>query len=264
MRQVLVTRDGGVDEDLERGARKSAANATSSVFAEPETVKDLRKIFKETTALERAAAGVAFGAVCSALTAVAIEQTIVVILAGILSTFLSLYAFWQQTRVSDIQALHEANFSIQAKVEELRTDNRILAKNMEELRTSVQHLEDVQQMLAAIATTQDYSMNSLRKLSEDNKKFLKQMQSSVKATVLQHLLHLIFRADADGDLVIDDDEASDLVRRIQNTPGVNLNDVQLRVAISGKSLDLVLELIAELMSANSHGPGDGAVSGLSR
>jgi hypothetical protein len=249
MRQVLVTHDV-----LERGARKSVASATSSVFTELETVKDLRKSYKETTASEFAAAGVAFGAVCSALAAVAIEQTVVVILAGTLSTILSLYAFWQQTRVMDIKikALHKTNFSIRTKVEELLTENRILAKNMDELRTSVQYLEDVQQVLAAIATTQVYSMNSLRELAEDNKKFLKQMKSSVKATVLQHLLHLIFRADADGDL----DEASDLVHRIQNTPGVNPNDVQLRFAISSKSLDFVLELIADLMSANTDFPGD--------
>jgi hypothetical protein len=82
---------------------------------------------------------------------------------------------------------------------------------------------------------------------EDSKEALKQMQSNVKATVLQLLINLVFRADTDGNLFIDDDEASHLVRRIQNVPGANLDEAKLQAAISGKSFDSVLVIIDDLL-----------------
>jgi hypothetical protein len=267
MREALVTTDKfgeASDVDTERGARKALATTTSTFLTEPEPENWFMKGLRATTASERVAAVVAFGAVCSASVAISIDQSVVVIVAGTLSVILSMCAYWQQTRVSDINALHETYRSIQAEIEVLHAENGILAENVAEVRTSVQHLEDVQQVLAAVTSTQDYSIDTLRQQVEGSKKALKQMQSNVKATVLQHLLCVIFRGDSDGNFVIDDDEASNLIRRIQSVPGLYLNEVELQAVISGRSFDSVLVIIEGLLSPSTDVPVDKKILGLSQ
>jgi hypothetical protein len=80
MRQALVASRRRV----ERGAKEAFRTTTSTFLAEPETGKGDVKVLRETTASERVAAGVAFAAVCSASVATAIDQSVVVIVAGII------------------------------------------------------------------------------------------------------------------------------------------------------------------------------------
>ena len=54
------------------------------------------------------------------------------------------------------------------------------------------------------------------------------------------------------------------LRRIQNVPGVNLNEVKLQAAISGKSFDSVVVIIEDLLSANTDVPVVKRIFGLSQ
>lgn len=255
MRQALVTSDKcGEQVDEERGVKQALTSTTTSMSTIPkehEAGEGILKGLRETLVSDRVTAGVAIGAVCSAVTAMAIEQSVVVVAAGILSSILSLSLHWQQTRVVGIEALHEASRSIQAEVEELHADNRRLVSNVDELKTSVQHLEDVQQVLVAITSTQDSSIEAFQKQIANSENVLKQMQTNVTATVLQNLLSVAFRADTDGNVVIDDAEALKLVRRINVVPGINLNEVKLRAAITGKSFDSILSIVEDILSEKS-------------
>jgi len=232
------------ESDVEGGSALPLTN----VPPDPEVGKGFLKPLPETTLMERIAGGVAAAAVVTALAAIIVEQSAVVIVGGLLSAVVGPYAYWQQTRLTDIKALQETQHAVKAEVDKLQQENVRLGKNVDELTTSVQHLEDVQQALSAITSTQDHSIDTFKKQVEDNKTILKQMQSNLKASVLQNLLSVILRSDTDGDLVIDEAEIASLVRRIQNISGVNVNEDRFRQAISGKSVQAVMEIVKNLLN----------------
>lgn len=65
---------------------------------EPEDKGPLKPI-AETTVLERIFGIVAGGALATSLAAIIIEQSAIVIVAGVLSCVMGPYAYWQQTRL---------------------------------------------------------------------------------------------------------------------------------------------------------------------
>jgi glutaredoxin 2 len=223
----------------------------SSDLPQPETGKGFLKPLNETTLLERLAAVVAATAIATAVAAIVVEQSAVVIVAGVLSAIVGPYAYWQQTRLADIKALEKTQHAIQAEVDKLQAENHGLARNVREVTTSLQHLEDVQQALGAITSTQGASIDIFRRQLKENKKILKQMQSNIKATVLQNLLSVMLRTDTNGNLAIDDEEFSALIRRIQNISGVKVNEARFRTAVAGMSLEAVMGVVKDLLLEQS-------------
>jgi glutaredoxin 2 len=176
-----------------------------------------------------------------------IEQSTIVVVGGVLSAIVGPYTYWQQTRLADIEALQQTQHAIQAEVDKLQAENRRLAHKVREMTTAVQHLEDVQQALEAMTSTQGASIDTFRRQMEENKKMLKQMQSNVKATVLQNLLSVMLRTDTNGNFAIEDEEVSALIRRIQNISGVKVSEAKFRTAVAGKSLESVMDVVKNLL-----------------
>lgn len=204
----------------------------------------------ETTHMERFMGLVAGAAVATALLAMVIENSTVVFVGGILSAIVGPYAYWQQTRLTDITALQETHKEVQAEVENLNQENQKLAKNVTELTKSVHHLEDVQSALKIITSSQGQTLETFQKQVEDNRKILKQMQINLKAAILQNLLSVILRADTDGDVIISDHEVEDLLLRIQNIVGVSVRESRFRQAIKGHTVQAVMEMVRNLLQEN--------------
>lgn len=133
------------------------------------------------------------------------------------------------------------------EVDKLQEENKRLANNVEDLTTSVQHLDDVQQALDVITQTQGQSIDEFSQQVEQNKKILKHMKSNLKASVLQNLLSVVLRSDTDGDFVISDGEADDLVRRLNNIAGVKLYESRFRTAITGQPITSVMDIVKNLL-----------------
>lgn len=83
------------------------ASPPTNLPPEPECKAGLLKPIPETTAIERIAGGCAAAAVVTALAAIIVEQSAVVIVAGVLSMVVGPYAYFQQTRLTDIRTLQE-------------------------------------------------------------------------------------------------------------------------------------------------------------
>lgn len=80
---------------------------TANLPPDPELKAGLLKPIPETTTVERIAGGAACAAVITALAAMIVESSGVVIVAGILSMVVGPYAYYQQTRLTDIRTLQE-------------------------------------------------------------------------------------------------------------------------------------------------------------
>ena len=69
----------------------------------------------------------------------------IVIVAGILSILLGPYAYFQQTRLTDIATLKETAAVIQVEVNKLKAENGRLTQNIDELGNTIDDLQDVEE-----------------------------------------------------------------------------------------------------------------------
>jgi cell division protein FtsB len=240
--------------DVETGASGGGGGGISSAGnplpPEPIIGQGFLKPIPETTPLERVAAGVALGAVVTAVVAVIVEQSLLVIISGVLSSIVGPYCYYQQTRLTDIRTLQETKKAITAEVDRLETENKRLVKNIDDMTTSVDRLQEIDQALAVITESQGQSMDAFAKQVADNKVILQQMKGNLKANVLQNLLSVILRSDTDQDFTMDQTEVDTLMRRLQNISGVTVKEEKFRAAIQGQSINAVMEIVKNLLRPN--------------
>jgi len=208
------------------------------------------KPIAETTPVERATGVVAGAAVGTSVAAMIFEQSPIVIVAGVLSSALGPYAYYQQTRLTDIAALKETHEAVQREVNRLETENERLSQSVQTLASSVERLEDVEQALDVITATQGQNVSLFEEQVAENRNILAKMQNNLKANVLQNLLSVIIRSDTDGDFQISPTEQDELIKRVQTINGVELHEDRFRAAIqkSGGSLQAVMDVVKNLLS----------------
>lgn len=208
------------------------------------------KPIKENTPMEMLAGGVAGVAIMTSVAAMVIEQSAIVFVAGLLSSGIGPYAYYQQTQLTDIKALKETHEAIRREVDHLKMENERLEGSVEELTATVDRLEDVEEAFKIITDTQGQNVEEFTKQVETNKEILSKMKKNLKANVLQNLLSVIIRSDTDNDFVIDPEEIDDLITRIKRINGCNLNEGRFRDAIvkSGGNLKAVMDVVKNLLS----------------
>jgi archaellum component FlaC len=228
-----------------------AGGAAPGATEVPEPRTPLKAI-KNTTPMEAAAAVLAGGAVTTSVAAMIVASGPLVIPAGILSCLIGPYAWWQQTRLTDIKALKETHEAFQREVNTLKRENERLKKNVEELGNTVNRLEDVEEALEVITQTQGQSVEAFAEQVEENRGILARMQQNLKANVLQNLLTVVLRSDTDGDHQIDPEEIDDLITRMNSINGVKIVEDRFRKAIldSGGSLKAVMKVIKNLLNGD--------------
>jgi len=214
---------------------------------EPPTDRGVLKPIKETTAMERVAGIVAGIAVATSLAAIIIEQSAIVILAGLLSCAMGPYAYWQQTRLTDIKALQETHEAIQVEVDRLHAENERLSTSIEELSATVGRLEDVQLALDTISKTEGKSISVFSEQVEKNKEILKNMKANLKGTVMQNLLSVVMASDKDKDMVVDKEEIDTLMKRIEGIGGVQVREDKFRAAFAGNSVSSLMNIVSNLL-----------------
>jgi hypothetical protein len=234
-------------KDVETGDGDALAAAGVNLPPDPELKGPLKPV-AETTMKERIAGGVAVAAVVSSLAAIIIESSSVVIVAGILSSVMGPYAYYQQTKLTDIATLKETAAAVQNEVNRLKAENDRLSKSIDELGTTIDELQDVEEALDVISKTQGQSVGALEKQVEENKEILNKMKKSTKGRIIQNLISIIYRGDDDGDDMISADEADEVIQGLRKIGGLTIHEDRLRAAITGKSIESVIEVVKNLMS----------------
>lgn len=211
------------------------------------------KAIKETTPMEMVAGVVALSAFGSSLAAIIVEQSYVVLAAGILSMVTGPYAYYQQTRLTDIKALKATHAAFVREINYLKNENDRLEKSVEELGSTVSGLEETEFALQTISEIQGQNVALLSEQVEDNNKILDRMQGSLKTAVLNNMLSIIIRCDKDEDWKFDDDEINNLIHRMENINNIEIHDEKFREAIvkngeDGRALKNVMKLVKKLFS----------------
>lgn len=248
------------DESLEASSAASFSSSESGPRKKKVAAADgtpLRPIAGNTP-MELFAGGIAGASVASAAAAMILSPGSVVFAAGGLSCAIGPYAYWQQRRLTDVIALQETQQALAEQVNRLGKENERLHDTVEDLGDTVDRLEDVEQALDVLTQTQGQSVAAFEEQVRDNRDILEQMQSNLKANVLQNLLQVVIRSDSDESLTIEEHEVSDLIDRIQGINGVDVNEERFRAEITkaGGSMQCVMDIIRNLMSDNVTAEGD--------
>jgi hypothetical protein len=219
--------------------------------APPASSKPLAMI-AERTIMEKVLAGIAVISVTTSLVAMIIEGGLLVLAAGILTILLAPYAYFQQTRITDIKALKETYEAAAREVSRLSHENKRLAGTVGDLRAAADRLEASEEALSAITETQGMSISEFKEQVEENKLILGMMQQNHKASVVQNILSVIMGSDANQDFVIGEDEAKKLIERLDTVNGVEIDEAKLRKVISDHngSLDSILDVLANLLGSD--------------
>mmetsp|Transcript_2526 Transcript_2526/g.3830 ORF Transcript_2526/g.3830 Transcript_2526/m.3830 type:complete len:271 (+) Transcript_2526:322-1134(+) len=216
-----------------------------------EEKKGLSRV-KESTWAERGTTLAATGAVGISVTDMILEAasgSSLPYVSGGVTSVMAPYAAYQQTKLTDIAALKETEEALRKEVDQLAEENNRLHKNVEELGETVKKLENVEEALDTITQTQNQNIEIYAKQVEENREILNQMQSNLRATVLQNLLSVIIKSDTDGDFSIDESEMDDLIKRLRNIGGVEINEEKFREAImkGGGNLNAVIDVAKKLL-----------------
>jgi hypothetical protein len=233
--------------DLEAGLGGVPVPTTANLL--PPERKGFLKPIPETTPIERVAGVCAMAAFGTALAAMIVEQSYIVIAGGILSIVVGGYAYVQQTTLTDIRTLKETKRALQEEVNRLELSNTRLGKSIDDMTATVSKLEDVEEALTILTAAQGQSVDVFKQQVLESKALLTSMESNHKANVLQNLLTLIFRSDKDGDSTISASEADDLLASIRNTSGssVKIHEDRFRLAVVGKPVGAVISVVENLV-----------------
>lgn len=231
--------------DVEQGGGALEA-AGVQLPPEPEMKGGLLKPVPETTTVERIFMGIAAVAIATALAAMVVEGNIIVIVAGVLSILMGPYAYYQQTKLTDIRTLKETSEKVKVEVDRLKHENNRLSSSIDELGSTIDELKEVENALTVITSTQGASVEAFEKQVEENKEILSKMKKSTKGRVIQNLISILYRGDEDADDVIDAEEVDKVMAGIEKISGVNVREDKLRAALTGKSIDSVIEIVKNL------------------
>lgn len=234
------------DAALEEGRLSSGSSRTKKS-------KKLTKV--KTTPMEMLAGGAAVVAVGTSVTAMVLNPFTPVFVAGTLSSVIGPYAYYQQTKLTDIIALKETHEAVKREVNRLQSENIRLNETVGELSDTIDKLEDVEQALDVITQTQGQSVEAFAEQVKDNREILGQMQKNLRANVLQNLLQVVIRSDQDDNMQIEEDEIDDLINRIKKINGVEVREDRFKekiISAKGK-LSSVMDIIKNLMADDVSG-----------
>jgi len=204
------------------------------------------------TPMEKFTLSLASAAVTTSVIALVLEPATIVFFSGLLTSLLGPYAWYQQTKLTDIKALQELHNAMNNEKEILQMENNRLKSSVEELTGTTDRLEDVEEALQVLNAMQGESVEEFANQVETNRGILRKMQKNLKANVLQNLLSVVIRSDVDGDMQIDESEISDMVERLESVNGVHIHEDRFRQVIkeNGGSLRCVIDVVKNLLSEN--------------
>jgi len=235
------------DSAMEEGGIPSQSSS-------PKKGKKLKKVWAHTP-MEIFSGAVAVVSVGTSVTAIVMNPGTIVYIAGALSSVIGPYAYYQQTKLTDIIALKETHEAVKREVDRLQRENIRLNETVGELSDTIDKLEDVEQALDVITQTQGQSVAAFAEQVKENRDILGQMQKNLRANVLQNLLQVVIRSDQDDNMQIEEDEIDDLISRIKKINGVEVREDRFKDAImsSGGSLSSVMDIIKNLMADDISG-----------
>ena len=153
-------------------------------------------------------------------------------------------AAFQQHKLTQVEALAVTNERLAAEVDQLTAENGRLQASVQQMEESVLNLQAMQETLSALQGLQGQSVEELERQLQESRDILARMQSNARGQLVQNLMTVLLRADADADMVLSDDDIDQMIQRLEGLHGINIDDQALRQVIidNGRSVEAVMAL----------------------
>lgn len=76
------------------------------------------------------------------------------------------------------------------------------------------------------------------------------MKKCTRGRIVQNLISVIYRGDANQDNTISEAEADKVVQGLKDVSGVKVHEDRLRSAIVGKSIESIVDVVQNLLNSN--------------
>lgn len=172
-----------------------------------------------------------------------------VFVSGLLGTILAPYAAIQQRKLTEVEALAETNERLTSEVDQLATENERLSTQVQTMEKSVANLQTMEETLETLQSMQGESVDELENQLEESKQILASMNVNLKSELLQNLISVMLAADANGDMLLSDEEIEDLIHQLESIHGVELKEQMLKNIIidAGRSVAGIMELARHVL-----------------
>jgi cell division protein FtsB len=195
----------------------------------------------------------ALGSIISSIAAVIIIGGSVLKAAVILTFLLGPYSAFQHSRIVDIQALKESYKALSKEVRHLSHENTRLKTEVQNMSSTVDELEDLENTLDTIQKTETKSVQDLVTSVEKNRQTLMKMETNVRASVLQNIITVLMTSDTDNNFVLSNQETNKLLDTVRGMKGVTVNEKKFRKIVkeTNGSLKGIIDIISNLLSDGS-------------
>jgi len=145
--------------------------------------------------------------------------------------------------------LKETNEALEYEVNNLRKENQRLQRIIGDMESSISNLQDMEETLKDIKEMESTGLDDLEEQLEESKDILESLEVSIRGTILQNIMSIIFAVDKDGDYNLDDEEIDMLIKKIESINGINVNDelCKKKIIKLGRNIDSVMELVREVL-----------------
>jgi len=216
-----------VKVDLEAGGNTDGVDLPEEVLPS----SGLMTPIPNTTPIERVFMLIAFVTTLAAVLSIVTVFSKWGLVAGLLSVGLAMYAYYQQTMLTEIRELTQTSGRIKEEVGKFEASNERLNGNINHLDETIERLDEVKGAYDQITSSQSTNVAELAKQVERNRKNLKQMGNILQNALIHNLTNIMYRIDSDGDGEMDDDEIEEALVQIRGLDGVTIHDDRFRKVI---------------------------------
>lgn len=175
-------------------------------------------------------------------------DSVIVIVSGVISAIVASTAGVKQVIMRRMDTLRMVHNKIRSEVNRFMEENNKLTRNVDGLEDEVIQLQDIEKQLNGIAERTGSTAKELIALVKENSAILKQQKILAKADLQEQLLATVLRTDRDGNLQIDEREASILILRMRNHGGLEFDEERVRNALvkTNGSLPALLRILRQI------------------
>jgi hypothetical protein len=122
----------------------------------------------------------------------------------------------------------------------LHKQNNNLKQSIDELGKQNAKLKQIESNLAGVAKKSGTTVDRLVEIVQENGKIQQEIQNNLQAEVIRQLMTAILQTDADRNFVVSPREVEVLIVRLQNIPGIQLDEAAFRSCLASDEDALTL------------------------
>jgi hypothetical protein len=146
--------------------------------------------------------------------------------------------------------LRQAQNNLRSEVNYLANENERLQRNLLKLDGAVTQLEGIERELSRIAGSFQ-NVNRLVEIVAEQNEVHERMKKNLKSSILQTILGVVTKSDADGDFIISSKELQVLIVRLGMMDGVQFQEGNFRKLLTQSScVSSIMSMIRSLLQEN--------------